>query len=445
MTEKTDDFTPQAYLLDTLGTAERSILGSILISPEITGEVLTRIGFNDFVTPKYRHLFQAAAKLYNDGTPIDPVTVLDAAGHGYDKIIQDCMDMTPTAANVFEYARILKEQSALYRLHGLGDALREAANMDAARELVEQAGAVLTDRPGVECLSMAELLTRFFARQTAKPDYIKFGLPALDSTLYVERGSYVLIAARPSTGKTALALQLGCNIAKERRVGFFSFEAGEGVIGDRAVANLYGAKFTDIKRRTLDESARAALMQQVAKSDAVRLPFEFLDCPGMTVQEIRAWTLAHRYDVIIIDYIQLIRPSIRGDRAEQMQQVSMELRELAKTGVTVIGLAQLRRADRGSESKSPTMSDLKESGQFEQDADVILLMYLKDPDNRASDRYLKVEKNKEGYAGIRCQLRFDGNRQRFDCRVDDKTEEPVKSEKKPVFKELTGVQGELPF
>ncbi len=182
------------------------------------------------------------------------------------------------------------------------------------------------------------------------------------------------------------------------------------------------------------------LAGQAARLTRETPSFDFISGSAMTVADIRSLALARRYDVVMIDYVQLITPAGgREDRTQAMQAVSMELRAMAQlTGVTVIALAQLRRPETGSKPRAPTMADLKESGQFEQDADVVMLLYLNDADNRFSDRWLKIEKNKEGQAGQRCRLMFEGSKQRFVYRAPE--DELHETKLKPVSEQL-----EIPF
>lgn len=399
----------------TLETAEMSIIGAMLIDDRCVGDVLTAVRAEDFVTPRYRQLFKAVQELFALSIPIDPVTLLDRAGAECQKAITECMDVTPTAANVAYYCGVLREQAALYRLRQAAEELAEAQSVEQAQAILVKAESALTDRPGVTVMSITQMMASFFQRLGApSPDYLKWGLGMLDGALHTAPGSYVLLGARPSTGKTALALQLGLNIAETKRVGFFSLETGPAVAGDRLAAGNLSVTLPDIKARRVDASWMQALASEAGRKDEFKRPFDFISCASMSVPDIRSLALANKYDVVIIDYVQLLRSTSRGERTEQMQSVSMELRAMTQlTGITVIALAQLRRPEAGTKPKAPTMADLKESGQFEQDADTVLLMYKHEADNNNSDRWLKIEKNKEGYAGLVNRYRFDGKKQRF--------------------------------
>ncbi len=407
--------------------AEQSVVGSILISPECLGDVLTRVRAEDFRSAQLRALFTAARDLYLAQKPADVVTITDRAGGGdLVRLGMECMEITPTAANVLTYCETVREQAALRRVRAAAYALLDAANTDDARDVLARANAALSDRPGWRSYTLTEIMADFLTRMAQpKPDYLPWGLGLLDTMLHTDAGSYVILAARPSTGKTALGLQLALNIAQEKRVGFYSYETKAARAGDRMAAATLDIGLPSIKERRLTASDMLAAANRMGENKLLQGRFELIEAGGMTVGDIRASALAKRLDVVMIDYIQLIRPSIRGERAAQMQQVSMDLLAMAQlTGVTVIALAQVKRRD-GKSKEAATMEDLKESGQFEQDADTILLLYHENPEARSSDRWLKIEKNKDGYAGYRARLRFDGKKQRFTPVNSDGT--PIKT------------------
>ena len=397
--------------------AEQSIIGSILIAPDCLGDVLTQVKPEDFSSPALRDLMSAARELYLANRPIDLVTVAAAVG-GADlqRIALECMETTPTAANVLTYCEILREQAALNRIRRAGRELMELTDAAEARDVLARVQGELSNRPGIRAVSLTAMMADFLQRMTQpKPDYVHWGLGLLDAMLHTGPGSYTIVAARPSTGKTALALQLGLNIAETKRVGFYSLETVPEVAADRIAAATLDITLPDIKeRRHAGPADIQVLAEQLGSSERLRGDLDFVSASSMTVADIRATALARRHEVVIIDYVQLVKPTIRAERAAQMQQVSMDLRAMAQmTGVVIIALAQLRRPDTQGKQKAATMNDLKESGQFEQDADAILLMYHDDAENRASDRWIKVEKNKEGYVGFRARYAFDGRKQTF--------------------------------
>lgn len=402
-----------------LEAAEAAIIGSMLIDADCVGDVLTRVQAGDFIDPRYRRLFEAVRDLYNSGAPVDPVLVLDrAGGDAVRDVLQGCMDRTPTAANVLHYCEVLREQAGLHRIHEAADCLAEVEDLAEAQDILARVQGELSAKPGVQVVNLAQLMADFLRRVSGpKPEYLHWGLGMLDKALHVDRSQYVIIGARPSTGKTALALQLGLSIANEKRVGFFSLETVPEVAGDRIAALSLDITLPAIQERRVDPTALQILAHQLSPRGVFQknlTNFEFISAAGMTVEEIRTLALARRYDVIFIDYVQLLRSSSRGERTEQMQDVSMAIRAMAQTtGLVIVALAQLRRPEGVKKVPAPTMADLKESGQFEQDANVVLLMYHTDPDNKASDRLIKIDKNKEGYIGLAARFRFEGKKQRF--------------------------------
>lgn len=423
-------------------TAEESVIGSMLLDPRCVGDVLSRLRASDFRAGRLRSIFEVIRSLYNEQTPIDHVVVVGRLGDEYWEAVTTCMELTPTAVNVEHYCQIVRDRAELDRLKRMAERLQDVTDLQEARQLVAQAQAAAADRPGVTTMTLAEMMAGFFKRLAGpKPEYLPWGLGMLDDMLQTGPGKYVIIGARPSTGKTALALQLALNIAKKKRVGFFSLETIPEVLADRIGAAKTSLTLPTIKKHTVTPSDLQVVGDQIGMHPDLRGDFEVVSAASLTVDEIRTITLARRFEVVFIDYVQLIQSTARGERTEQMQRVSMELRAMAQlTGVVIVALAQLRRPDTQQKQKTATMADLKESGQFEQDADSILLMYHQDPQNRTSDRMIKIEKNKEGYAGFVARYRFDGKKQTFS--PVDKDGEPLRAE----FQEIEDDgQEELPF
>lgn len=404
-----------------LASAEQAVIGSMLIDAACIGDVLGAVRDEDFIHQPYRRLFAAARALFVSASPVDVITIVDKAGVDLRDLAKDCMDVTPTSANVLHYCSILREQAALERLKGPAMDMMEAKTSQDALDAISAAEAIVTDRPGVSVASITEVLADFFTRMgKPAPDYVKWGLEMLDGALHTAPGHYVLLGARPSTGKTALALQVGLNIAKTKRVGFFSLETGMETAGDRIAAQALPVTLPSIKARRLSPSDMGVIANAMAKDDLSARSFDFITGASMSVPEIKSVALARRHEVVIIDYVQLIRPTARGDRQEQMQDVSIQLRAMAQlTGMVIIALAQLRRPASDAKDKAPTMADLKETGQFEQDADTILLMYLEDGADRTGPRRIKVEKNKDGPAGFYRRFKFDGEHQRFEMLTEN--------------------------
>ena len=429
-----------------------AVLGSLLIDPSLVGQALERVRHDDFLTPKCRMVFQAIRSLYTEGKPTDPVTILGKLGgkdgDNWAEYLMECMDLTPTAANVWEYAALMREQARLARVAQLGGLLQVAQDMDKARGYIAQLNELLVERRGVRRMDMTQMLLAFTERHSGEPvEYMTWGLPKIDAGTYAEMGDMVVLGGYPSAGKTALAVSMAYHQAKDRRVGFYSLETNQYKLADRLMANLAGIEMPAIKRNEITGEE----WQRVAdQSDRIRArKLELIEASGMSAQDIQADALAHRYEIVYIDYLQLIEPETRKvNRTEQVSAISRDLQKLAHgTGRLVVALSQLSRAEHTgkNEQVEPTMSDLRESGQIEQDADVIMLLYLEEPSRPdESRRILKIAKNKEGTRG-RVYLVFDGQFQRF---RESAIEEPAPGAKRQTCKRPPKDQldfFELPF
>lgn len=404
--------------------AQYAVLGAVLIDPSITGDVVQTVQESDFGDATCRTIFSAIRDLYIAGSRIDAVVVLHQVGEAYRDYLSQLMDITPTAAGWKSYAAIMREQAQLYRIRALAAELENSMSVDESRSIIAKLHDELSDKSR-RIIPLQDGFIGFNARLETKPQYLEFGIEPLDSgRLFASKGSFIVIGARPSVGKTALAIQLSRHMGRSHHVGFFSLETDEAKFYDRYISNAADVDFNRIKRHAMDDDDYPRIAS-AGHDDVKNISLDLIEASGMTVDDIRAMTLARRYDVIFVDYLQLIRGSER-DTYSRVTNISMGLHNLAQQcNVAVIALAQLRRAERATDRKThktveyaPTLSDLRESGQIEQDADIVMLMYLSDPDQRNSDRILRVAKNKEGQCG-KVRLMFDGGRQRFDVREEE--------------------------
>lgn len=429
-------------------TAEQGVLGSMLIDGDVVGSVLMAVEEDDFRVPEHRNVFRAFRELYGQGRAPDPILVNEYLGGAYGQLMAGLMEITPTAANAEEYARMLRESSRLWRLRELGDRLAQAGDLEDCRELADQANMLLCAQSGVRRLDMGQGWKDFFVRHDPKnrKDCVRWGLADLDQHLHVAGGDMVVIGGYASAGKTAFALQLAFHMAKERRVGFFSYETSVDKLHDRVVACQALASYRKIASDTLE---KADFEQVYGMREQLSAPaLEFLEASGMGVSSVGAYAMARHYDVIVVDYLQKLPAAGRDRRLsdfERVSQVSDGLQQLARrTGKVVVALSQLSRPDR--EGQPPTLSSLRQSGQIEQDADVVLLLYKEDPTIPDSRRNLDFAKNKDGLAGIGLSLVFDGDNQRF-MRPSDRTpagkrrEAPVQQS---IFRPVAG-DGPTPF
>lgn len=396
-------------------SAQVAVLGSMLIEPRCVGEVMSQLRAEDF-NPTYRTVFAAVRQLWRDGQAVDPVAVTHALGQGYAQTIVQLMEATPTAANVSGYITMCRDEARLAALQELGLQLSTANTYDEAQTLAVQAAGLTGDaRSGAKHYSVEDLLQAFYQRHLGdeRPEYLPWPFEALERQLYIEQGDMVVLGGYPSAGKTMLALQMAVLWSRVgKKVGFFTLETNENKLFDRLISCEMEIPLWRIKKNQLSENDMDRLA--VASTPLIQQQLEVVPAAGMTVDDIRAKTLARRYDIILVDYLQIIRSSARSsaNRTEVVAQHSMGLHTLAQQhGVTVVALSQLTRQDKQTR-RAPDMSDLRESGQIEQDADAILLLYLTDQQDKRGPRTLDVVKNKEGETGT-LQLAFDGAHQRF--------------------------------
>ena len=411
--------------LDHQLDAERGVIGSLLIDESLVREMVSVVDAQDFLNPANRLIFQAARQLFRDGKPVDALTIRDRVGSQYSDYMTQLMEITPTSANWREYAALMHSQATTQRIKNLAQYILEnAVTLDDCRQPCADMTQLLADGHRIDAWTMREMMEDFFRAQdpdAPAPEYVTYGLDVLDQRNYTELGDVVMIGGYPSDGKTALALMMAYHMAARYKVGFFSLETDKRKVRDRMVASVAQIDFDAIKRRTLTESDWAGL---AAKStDMSKRDLTVLRAAGMTVADIQSASQAYGFQVVVIDYVQLITPEVsrRAPRSEQMADVSRALHTFAQSsGTLVIELAQLTRQERGS-WREPDMHDLKESGQIEQDADIIFLLYRPSPSDDTLDqeknRILKIAKYKEGPRG-RWPLYFDGPKQTFSVMTD---------------------------
>ncbi len=398
-------------------STQGAVVGALLIDPQICGELFAETSPRDLVTAEYRSVYEAARSLFLEGRAVDPVTVLDRMGGGAEtrKFLSELIEITPTSANWREYARLLREQARLYRLQRAGERLTQAATLDEARAVLSEAQEDSSDMESGDIVSITQGTLDFVTRQSEPVKYIEFGIDRLDRKLYASLGDFVVIGGRPSAGKTLLSVQMADVLSQTYRVGYFSLETSPGKIYDRFFSQAIPIDFGSIKRHTMTANDHAALAYH--KRRFLRQSLDVIRAGGYTVEKIQTETLRKRYQVICVDYLQLVRleRAKPGNRTEEVGAVSRALHTLAQRhNVLVIALAQLSRAPKGVKA-NPTLSDLRESGQIEQDADIVMTLSVKipkDDESPTTDRLLQILKNKEGGLG-KIDFFFDGKHQQL--------------------------------
>ena len=426
--------------------AQAGVLGSMLIDPDTVPLVLSRVTERDFVSEAYRQIFRAIRDRFRAGERIDAILVRETLGGGVDSpwsdALRQLMDMTPTAANVESYVDALLAAARLSRFRDLCARGAEAETGEEMERLLTEIQEQRVERPGVQAMDMSEGFERFMDRHDGekKPKYLTWGVPVLDERIFAEPGDMVVIGGYPSDGKTALALQFAAGIAKKRRVGFFSFESTRDKLYDRLVSRTAGLSYTKIKRNQLTEADYKDLLD--LRPQLTEPALTLIDAAGMSVLDIQAYSEAHEFNVVFVDYLQKIAAP-RGARQTDFERVSAISSQLQQFGrlkeVTVVALSQLSRPERDARTRKirpPALSDLRSSGQIEQDADVVLFLYREDYDDKRSNRILRIAKNKEGEAMDYVRFRFDGDLQTF-SRIAPAPEPPAEAPKRQLPRQVS--------
>ena len=386
--------------------AQYSVLGSALIDDRAVPAVVSGTSDNDY-SGGCKNVFRAIRGLFDKGSPVDPVSVNAALGGNYREFLMQLMEITPTAANVESYIRICREQARVNAIRDLAAQLQTAETMDEARKLLEQANGWAADTQRQQSRSLSQVYVDFAERQKEKPKYLRWPIDQVQDRLFVRPGNFVILAAEPSVGKTAFALQCALHWGKSQNVGFFSYETSAEILGDRLVSHAMSIGMEDIQRRRLNDDQWARFGYLGSQQADRKLTLE--PASGMTVSDIRARTLEKGYTVIVVDYLQLI-PAKGASRYEQVTNISLGLHQLAASlGVIVVALSQVSRSE---DNHTPRNSDLRESGQLEQDADVVAFLKLRNQADPDGPRRMFVTKSKEGRR-FQTNLAFDGQTQTF--------------------------------
>ena len=394
-----------------------TILGSLIAHPKTCGGVLAVLDADDF-SEGMGTVFRAIRELFRAGDPIDDVTLrhrLDPDPDA-DSVWPDVIRGLRSRAveNPLPYCRMLHDNTALSELRAAAAGVYFASDIDEARSAAEGVVSCLSDRHYTEKTSAQDAVDHFWTRMQQKRDFVEWGLDALDNPCtHTSLGDYVILGGYPSAGKSMLALQLAQHLAEKFRVGYFSVEMSDEDIEDRGMARMSGVPLSAIQEQRCTEAQKRALA--AASEHYYALRFDVLNAAGMTVGKIEAETLAGRYQVIVVDYMQILSAPGAG-RFDKVTEISIGLHNLArKHHVLVIALSQLARVAQPKDDKPtpPDMSSLRESGQLEQDADLIWLLYLDNPKSSQSRRVLKTAKNRKGRRAPTFYLAFDGDRQLF--------------------------------
>ncbi|MDZ7744839.1 MAG: replicative DNA helicase [Candidatus Saccharibacteria bacterium] len=425
--------------------AESSLLGAILIDPDAIVKVADTVAVIDFYDERHQRIYEAMRSLYDSHKPIDVLTLSDqlkasgfldmAGGSAY---LTELTNFVPTASHADQYAQIVAQKGLRRRLIkssqdivGLG--FDEGKNL---QELIEEAESRLFDishqHVKQDVTSLENILTESFDRldelhkDKGKLRGVPTGFKDLDNILAgLQPSDLFILAARPSMGKTALALNLAHNVAVKSNapVLLFSLEMSKEQLVDRMLSMESGVDAWALRTGNLSDSDFEKIGHAMGTLSEAQIYID--DSPGITVSDLRtkARREAHqrKLGLIIVDYLQLMSGGARygGDsnRVQEISEISRGLKGIARElNVPVIALSQLSRSVESRSPQIPQLADLRESGSIEQDADVVAFIYREDYYNPETDRRsitdVFIKKHRNGPTGA-VELFFDAEKQRF--------------------------------
>lgn len=379
------------------------LLGAALTFSEYA-DVLQDLEIEDFCA-ELQSTFAAIRGYWERNDKWNPVEVMGQYDGDCRKAMGECLDAfgaefirNVTHDMMLGWAGIVKEQAALSRARELAfkivDGSTRYADLTGIYEQLGEAINLHSERS--DFIPMCDGIDNYIRKLDDKPEYISTGLRVLDNNLHLVPGNFVVIGGRPSAGKTALSLQLACEIAKNgRKVAYFSLETDPDTLYARIIANQLGVPLHTVKNKTvsINELDRLAAIK--------KYPLYVRSAAGKGVGWIRTQSIRMQAKVVFIDYLQLIHQAGAKDRYSAVTEISMALHEFAQsTGTLVVALAQLNR-ETARAGIPPTAADLRESGQIEQDADAIILLAQNVTTKKRPEKHyhFALEKNKEGNVG----------------------------------------------
>jgi replicative DNA helicase len=425
--------------------AEASLLGAILIDTDAIVKIADSITVEDFYDQRHARIYEGLRTLYEKRSPIDVLTLADQLrGTGFLEMVggpaylTELTNYVPTASHVEQYADIVAQKALRRRLISASHEMAELGQDEskALKELIEEAEsrlfAVSQQHVKQTVVSLETILAESFERlddlhkDKGKLRGIPTGYKDLDNMLAgLQRSDLFIIAARPSMGKTAFVLNLAHKIATQTKepVLVFSLEMSKEQLVDRLLAMESGVDAWALRTGNLTDSDFERLGEAMGTLSEAKIYID--DTPGITVSDLRtkARREAHnqKLGLIIVDYLQLMsgggRYATEGNRVQEISEISRGLKGIARElNVPLIALSQLSRSVENRSPQIPQLSDLRESGSIEQDADVVAFLYREDYYNPESDRKnimdVFIKKHRNGPTGG-VELYFDRDKQRI--------------------------------
>lgn len=432
--------------------SEQAVLGGLFLDPESWMKVAERLRQEDFYRRDHKIIFNAIARLDAEGHPIDLVTVAewlennqqldDAGGLSY---LSALADATPSASNIASYADIVRKRSILRQLIGATSQISDTVFNPSGRtsnEILDFAEQTIFEiaeqesrgRKSYRKLNdlLATTLDRIdeLFRKKSHITGVSTGFSDFDrQTAGLQKSDLIIVAGRPSMGKTAFAINIAEHaVIKDRiSVAVFSMEMSGEQLSMRMMSSLGRIDQHKVRTGKLDDEDWPRLTSAVEILKDSKLFID--DTPALTPAELRARcrriAREHGLDMVVIDYLQLMQvPGTKENRATEISEISRSLKAMAKElNIPVIALSQLNRSLEQRPNKRPVMSDLRESGAIEQDADVIVFIYRDEVyDEQSPDKgtaEIIIGKQRNGPIGT-VRLSFLGRYTRFENHVEDK-------------------------
>lgn len=424
--------------------AEASLLGAILIDSEALVKIADSITEDDFFDARHKYIFAAIMALYNDRSAIDVLTLSDKLKNleqlnlvGGPSYLTELTNFVPTASHIEQYADIVAQKALRRRLISASGEIGDLSKDESMHlsELIEAAETKLfkVSQKHIKqnVISLEAILAESFERldelhkDKNKIRGVPTGFKDLDNKLAgFQRSDLVILAARPSLGKTALALNFAHNIASQsnQAVLLFSLEMSKEQLVDRLISMESGVDAWALRTGNLNDSD----FEKIGKAMGTlsEAPIYIDDSPAITVSDLRtkARREAHKrpLSLIIVDYLQLMTGtsgSNDANRVQEVSEISRGLKGIARElNVPILALSQLSRSVENRTPQIPQLADLRESGSIEQDADVVMFIYREDVYNPETDRKkladIFIKKHRNGPTGA-VELYFDIDKQRF--------------------------------
>ncbi|MDO9628400.1 MAG: replicative DNA helicase [Acholeplasmataceae bacterium] len=432
--------------------AEQSVLGTIFLDPKEIVSVVDQLNNEDFFEQAHQLIFEAMKELHNNTMKIDYTSVAAKLEEGQNlqkaggmKYLLALSETVPSTKHLETYVELVRDGSMKRQVIQLASEILEtgySGDMDANEYLTlaeESIFALAQKRKTSEFSELADVIREVKEKTEKNRDKkggitgLRTGFSNLDQlTAGLQPEELIILAARPSMGKSAFAMNLALNVAKRNKdgqagVAIFSLEMSNEQLAARMLSSESNIENNKIKTGHL--TSREWQFLEGGMQSLSKLHISFDDSAAVSVADIRAkcrkLSQEGKLDFVVIDYLQLIKGDDRsGNRQEEVAKISRSLKQMARElKIPILALSQLSREVEKREDKRPVLADLRESGSIEQDADIVMFLYRNDyyvhnPENKTGEVELSIAKNRQGMAGIRLGFRFDTEFSRFTAQSD---------------------------